>query len=719
MLCLKTVILKTRRTRHPLEPIISSFSAYSTRQQSNDSMVTNVEPTAQPLIKQWFPDNHFLNVLQIYKSIYNKLLISATYKVPSEGPWPKEFHGYPLGKKVITVRRNENNIKHDYKCRLDTLGFIWNPLEYRFLKADKALKIYKELNGHLDVPQGFVVPSKTSDWPEDLWGYRLGLTVYKIRRDDIFPEKRKYLKEMGFIFNKKSSSTYSFSNVKKCLNVYRKKYGSFNVPSSYTIPVDDRDYPEKMRGAKLGAIIENIIHLNYRAKHHKELIKMGVSLVPRLESRLKLYHDAIEYYKNHYGALDSVPRSFVVPKNSDVFPFQFWGLPLGIILYNIKRRGYYKSYRQKWLDMGIPLNDSKSAISEENNNEKINVENSSHDAPIDISISEREEVASNSNANIIPQKSTGKWLGDKTFVAILKVYEKIYSELRVPPSFIVPEEDPWPIEYHGYPLGNRVLTIRRHRKHLSKEYEAELNKIGFIWNLSEYRFQKADQALKIYKDLHGHLQVPQSFVVPPGSNDWPEALWGYRLGLTVYSIRCSNIFASKRKYFESMGLLLEKKPSRSYDFQLIKECFQIYKKKYATFNIPSKYVIPTNDFDFPEIMRGANLGNIWNHIIIGNQYAKYHNELVAMGMILLPKNEVRFNLIYEAMQHYKEMHGQVNLVPKNFVVGFGSVNFPPHLWGLKLGLILYSIRQRGTYKKFHDKLLELGFHVKVGTEENE
>ena len=71
----------------------------------------------------------------------------------------------------------------------------------RFDRLLKALKMYKELHGTLDVPQHFIIPDK-QPWDEDVWGLRLGSRVNAIRSQGTFvknnPSRRELLTDLGF-----------------------------------------------------------------------------------------------------------------------------------------------------------------------------------------------------------------------------------------------------------------------------------------------------------------------------------------------------------------------------------------------------------------------------------------------------------------------------------------------------------------------------------------
>lgn len=150
------------------------------------------------------------SALETYKQETGKTTVPSTFVVPDCDPWPESTRGLPLGKKVAAIR-SKSFLKNnpDAKRKLDELGF---PLsgkvaanDQRFQKVYDALVTYKKLNGDLLVPQPFVVPEQSDDWPESTWGLRLGARVNAIRSQGTFvntnPDRRKQLDEIGFVWS--------------------------------------------------------------------------------------------------------------------------------------------------------------------------------------------------------------------------------------------------------------------------------------------------------------------------------------------------------------------------------------------------------------------------------------------------------------------------------------------------------------------------------------
>jgi hypothetical protein len=59
-----------------------------------------------------------------------------------------------------------------------------------------------------------------------------------------------------------------------------------------------------------------------------------------------------------------------------------------------------------------------------------------------------------------------------------------------------------------------------------------------------------------YKEVHGDLQVPTAFVVPPEA-PWPEEAWGMKVGKTVSKIRSREDFVKdhpeRRAELDALG----------------------------------------------------------------------------------------------------------------------------------------------------------------------
>eukprot|EP01042_Synura_sphagnicola_P000022 gene22-21_t len=109
-----------------------------------------------------------------------------------------------LGVKANDIRRG---CFAEHKEELDKIGFVWDVRTHRFGLIKKALLIYREIEGTLDVRQAFVVPSQPrlnqgaweNIWPRELWGMKLGNRVRDIRQGR-YAKFREELDEIGFVW---------------------------------------------------------------------------------------------------------------------------------------------------------------------------------------------------------------------------------------------------------------------------------------------------------------------------------------------------------------------------------------------------------------------------------------------------------------------------------------------------------------------------------------
>lgn len=59
---------------------------------------------------------------------------------------------------------------------------------------------------------------------------------------------------------------------------------------------------------------------------------------------------------------------------------------------------------------------------------------------------------------------------------------------------------------------------------------AQLDAMGFVWRYSDVAWERMYHALQIFKDIHGHTLVPQTFVVP-STNPWPPHTHGSKVSV--------------------------------------------------------------------------------------------------------------------------------------------------------------------------------------------
>jgi hypothetical protein len=162
---------------------------------------------------------------------------------------------------------------------------------------------------------------------------------------------------------------------------------------------------------------------------------------------------------------------------------------------------------------------------------------------------------------------------DQIYLA-LSTFRRLQPQkpLNVPPSFVVPDCDPWPESTRGLPLGKNIDAVRT-KSFLKNNPGAKekLHALGFEFDgkaaANDTRFQIVYDALVTYKNLYGDLLVPQPFVVPENSPEWPENTWGLRLGARVNAIRSQGTFVNtnpdRRVQLDNLGFVWSPPPAAS------------------------------------------------------------------------------------------------------------------------------------------------------------
>ena len=134
-------------------------------------------------------------------------------------------------------------------------------------------------------------------------------------------------------------------------------------------------------------------------------------------------------------------------------------------------------------------------------------------------------------------------------------YKELHGNLIVKQKFTVPWSDDWPEEMWDMKLGLLTYSIRCGKQHLTKK--VELIDIGFNYERQappRYGWDKISLALRTFKELNGHILVPQKFIIPTATLIWHEILWGMKLGGVVSDIRFSNDHSAHRDEILAMGI---------------------------------------------------------------------------------------------------------------------------------------------------------------------
>lgn len=340
-----------------------------------------------------------------YQAFYGNLLVPTSFVVPSGGwGWPKRSWNVRLGIVVQTIRRGSYK---DQREELLAMGFCYDVYEARYQLVRSALLLYKEMNGNVLVPQGYVVPTESDLWPKEILGLKLGMVVHCIRTRKVYVSHHDDLLSLGFDFE--SQLRYGLSSFKSALLKYQEMNGHMFVNSAYVVPMKDSNWPKELWGMRLGNIVHNVRKGFYFNDRHEELKRMGFSF-SATEVRFHTVKCALIRYKEIYGNL-LVPMRFVVT-DEDEWPAEYIGMKLGSAVSSI-RKGFYPDKKEELLSLGF-----------------IYVQRKKYDY-------------------------------EAVKIAVYKYRELYNGDTKIPAKWNIPQDDPWfPEETWGMCLGSISKRIK-------------------------------------------------------------------------------------------------------------------------------------------------------------------------------------------------------------------------------------------------------------------
>ncbi|KAL4161044.1 hypothetical protein PRNP1_001601 [Phytophthora ramorum] len=219
----------------------------------------------------------FLKFLQLQKH----LLVPIAFRVPyGDEMWPKAAWGYPLGKHARWLRKQwrKGKINKTTQKELDEMPFAWDRSEYKWAHfVLPAFRRFYEFHGHTKVPRDFIIPEADPEWPEHLWGQRLGNKVISMRSQGDFAKQatrdERELEELGFVWDLHEAEWTVRSidelkaiefdlqipaakwelHVEPMLATFEQLHGHRNVPLDFVIP-SSTTWGEKDWGIPLGKL---------------------------------------------------------------------------------------------------------------------------------------------------------------------------------------------------------------------------------------------------------------------------------------------------------------------------------------------------------------------------------------------------------------------------------------------------------------------------------
>jgi hypothetical protein len=306
-----------------------------------------------------------------------------------------------------------------------------------------------------------------------------------------------------------------------------------------------------------------------------------------------------------------------------------------------------------------------------------------------------------------PSSSEQKWA--KVQRAFL-TYKSIHGDLLVPNKFIIPKDDEtWSSDLKGLRLGRQVARIRNQKRF--SEHRLELEEMGFDFkpqSTGHFGWNKVQQALLTYKNIHGDLLVPQRNFIIPKEERWSCDLWDMQLGSVVGNIRNQNTYSKHRSELEEMGFNFETQ-STGHGWDKVQKALLTYKDIHGDLLVLRSYIIPKDDERWSRELWGIRLGSVVSSIRNCLSYSDHRAELEEMGFDYEPLLS-RWDKVQKALLAYKRIQGDL-LVEKTFTVPTQDERWSSDIRGMKLGIHVCNIRNKNAYFDHRPELEEVGLDL--------
>jgi hypothetical protein len=580
--------------------------------------------------KTYVWEEQLMPSLKLFKETEGHTFVRSPYTVPVNDPrYPKCTWGFKLGFAVAALRQQRESLSPAQRQTLQDMEFIWTENHFKLKVVFlRALRRYREIFGHTEVPSRFLVPTPNAAhlWDPSLHGSKLGYLYSSLKTgffdQDAIDDCADELRELGVFEAGGAEKTWRATTV-PALQTFVQLHGHTQIPCDFVVPSGDTQWPEDTWGYNLGytvhCIITEGVFGDQVASSKPELRGLGYrwdilfgrwsrQLLPALRAYHELYNDC------------EVPVTFVVPDDAP-WPEEARKFNLGRQLQAVRKLGRDSPDVADMvgeLDMlGFRFNIAESDFQEK----------------------------------ILPA---------------LTVFAAMYGHCDVPRGFVVPSDAAWPESAWGVRLGSAATSIRARKgqyRELVDAHRQELKKLGFSWPLPQTTTgvdrEIAQPCLAIYKELHGPGAVPElDFVVPANDDRWPVEASGFKLGrwLHAHSRRgrmdamivdpSQSHAGSSYSSLSSSSLPAATVVRRSkvlephqeqYWNEVLLASFQVYAQLHGSCrDMDDNFVVPS-EAPFPQTAWGLNLGLRLRYVRHHDRYAaevtKYHNELEAIGVI--------------------------------------------------------------------------------------
>ncbi|KAF0743466.1 hypothetical protein Ae201684P_020147 [Aphanomyces euteiches] len=291
----------------------------------------------------------------------------------------------------------------------------------------------------------------------------------------------------------------------EALRIFKSIHGNLHVPKYYKVKTEDAQWPEKLWGKNLGFAVVRLRQLQERMDPSKRetLDSMGF-IWDAIQAKWEKNLLSLETYKAIEGDLlvkTSGTTSFVVPERDPAWPKDTWNMRLGYLV---------STCRKKKESLPRNIHDALTAMGFV---WKVKDKGTGPGRPPRISTAKQHEI-----------------------LEIVQVQHKLQGHTRfttLPNPFKVPASSEWPQHLHGCIVETSKFRRAYRMGLLDASVVAKLDDLGFVWNDNQLQWSLTMEALQIFKNIYGHVDVPQDFEISQEDHLWPDDLWTMRLGIKL------------------------------------------------------------------------------------------------------------------------------------------------------------------------------------------
>ena len=291
---------------------------------------------------------------------------------------------------------------------------------------------------------------------------------FRSRRSVLPTEQVEALTRIGFIFHV-AESDWDERNY-PAFQQYKRIYGDLDVPQSFTVKTTAL-WPAPMRGIRLGRIT-NGLRVNQEGLDPSKVAQLnalGMIWSVSEHTFMGLILPSMQMFHAEEGTL-KMKQGFTVPRTI-YYPDSCWDFPLGRTLQHMRCKNTFhtqvKKYAGEMTRMGFEYPTATAA-------------------------------------------STFSSMEEEELIRGLSIHKQLVGHTLVRENFDPSSVQGWTEE--DLPLGKLVKKARKLHKtdRLTVDMIQRLSDHGMVWKMTAFK-TKILPALHKYQELHGNLDIPQSF----------------------------------------------------------------------------------------------------------------------------------------------------------------------------------------------------------------